>query len=123
MAVSYNAALKASRMNAVIAAIDAQTPPGYMEVVTSGSILLFTITLQKPSFSQSGGVITLLGVPLSATAVATGTAAAAVIKDGSGNVVVSGLTVGTVGTDVIINSTSVTLGQAVSCSSGTITHS
>lgn len=123
MAVSYNAAVKAARMNAVIAAIDAQTSPGRIDIGTAGmGSLLLSVTLQKPSFSQSAGVITLLGVPIAGTASATGTAAAAQIKDGSGNVVVSGLTVGTAGADVIINSTSVTSGQAVSVTSGTITH-
>lgn len=124
MSVSYNSNLKSARMNAVIAAIDAQSSPGYIEIGTAGmGAVLATITFQKPSFSQSGGVITGLGVPISASASATGNAANADIKDGSGVIVVSGLTVGTTGTDVIINNVAITASQTVTLTSATITHS
>ena len=53
---------------------------------------------------------------------ATGTAAAAQIKDGGGVVVISGLTVGTTGSDINLDSVSITLGQTVTLSSATITH-
>jgi len=123
MTVTYNAALKDTRMNAVVTAIDAGTSFGVLEIGTAGfSTSLVSITLQKPSFTEASGVITAAGVPLSGTASATGTAAAARIKDSSGTIVVSGLTVGTSGTDVILNSTSITTGQTVTLTSGTITH-
>ena len=122
MTVTYNAALKDTRMNAVVTAIDAGTSFGVLEIGTAGfSTSLVSITLQKPSFTEASGVITAAGVPLSGTASATGTAAAR-IKDSSGTIVVSGLTVGTSGTDVILNSTSITTGQTVTLTSGTITH-
>jgi hypothetical protein len=124
MAVSYAAALKSSRMSAVISAIDVNAAPATIEIGTNGmAALLVTITLNKPSWSESGGVITMAGVPKSGVATGTGQAASARVKDGGGNIIVSGLTVSTAGADINLNSTSITTGQTVTLSSGTITHS
>jgi hypothetical protein len=124
MAVSYNAALKSSRMAAVIAAIDAGAGPGTLEICTAGyASVLATITLADPSFTESGGVITMAGVPRTdAAADATGTAALARIKDSNGNVVVNGLTVDLSTGDIQLNSIAITAGQAVTITAGTITH-
>lgn len=128
MSVSYSAALQNSRMDAVIAAIDAHASPATMEVCTAAyAAVLCTITLADPSFSRAGSppnvAITLLGVPKSGTASGTGTAAVARIKEGGGTTIVNNLTVGTSATDIILNSTSITSGQTVTISAGTITHS
>src|SRR6516165_1799091 len=113
MTVSYSVTLKSTRMNAVITAIDAQTGVGYMEIGTAGmGAVLIQINLQKPSFTQNSGVITMVGAQ-GGTAGATGTAAAARIKDGAGTVQVSGLTVGTSGTDVVLSSVAITSGDPV----------
>ena len=123
MAVVYNSSLKSTRMAAVISAIDANASAGTIEICTAAfAAVLVTITLSKPSFSESGGVITMLGVPKSGIASGTGTAAAARIKDGGGTTVVNSLTVGTSGADVNLDSTSITTGQTVTLTSGTITH-
>jgi hypothetical protein len=64
--------------------------------------------------------------PLTINASATGTAAKAEIRTSADVVIVTGLTVGTSGTDVIVNSTSITSGQAVTMPTtpqSTITHS
>jgi hypothetical protein len=123
MAVNYAAALKDTRMTAVVNAIDNNAAAAYIEIGTSGmAATLVTITLAKPSFTESGGVITMAGAPKSGTAGASGTAAAARIKDGGGGIQVSGLTVGTSGADINLNSVSITSGQTVTLSSGTITH-
>lgn len=126
MAVIYNAALKSARMDEVIDAIDANASPGTLEIGTGpapaiGSVLV-AINLVKPSFTESGGVITMASVPRSGDATGTGTAAAAQIKDGGGAVVVSGLTVGTSGAEVNLNSVAISSGQTVTLNSGTITH-
>lgn len=123
MTVSYANAVKDTRMSAVLTAVDAQSSNGYMEICTAGySTVLVTIPFSKPSFSEASQALTLLGTPKSGTASATGTAAAARIKDGSGNVIVNSLTVGTSGADINLTSTSITSGQTVTISSGTITH-
>ena len=123
MAVNYNATLKSSRMSAVITAIDANASPAMIQIGTAGMAqTLVTITLGDPSFSESGGVITMTGAPKSGVAATSGTAAAARIRDGGNVDVVTGLTVGTSGSDINLNSTSITNGQTVTLSSGTITH-
>jgi hypothetical protein len=124
MTVSYIASLKTTRMVAVINAIDANASPGSIEIGTAGmAAVLCTIPLAKPSFSENGGVITMLGTPVSANGSATDTAAAARIKDGGGNMVVTGLTVGaTQGFDIVLTSTAITSGQPVTLNSMTITH-
>lgn len=123
-AVNYAAALKATRMDAVITAVDVNASPAFMEITTSGGTVLATITLGDPSFTRSAAVLTVAGLPRSDTSAdATGTAALARIKDGGGNIIISGLTVGTSGTDIIVASTSITALQTVTVTSGTITHS
>jgi len=110
-------------MNAVISACDSQTAAATLEIGTAGmAAVLVVITLSKPSWTESAGVITLAGVPHSGVASTTGTAAAARFKDGAGGVQVSGLTVGTTGTDITLNNTSISSGQTVTINSGTITH-
>lgn len=124
MAVNYVMTLKNSRMQAVIDAIGSA---GKMVIGTSAlsgaTGVLATLTLASPAFTLASGVITLAGVPRSATAAATGTAAKAELRTSADASVVTGLTVGTSATDFIINSTSISTGQTVQCTAGTITHS
>jgi hypothetical protein len=123
VAVSYSADIKDVRMDAAISGVDA-SGAGSLEIGTSGmSTVLLSVPLQHPSFSRASGVITLLGVPLTANASNSGNAAAARFKNGAGAVKISGLTVGTSGADVIINTVSIVSGQPVTVQSCTITHS
>jgi len=125
LTVSYIASLKSTRMQAVATAIDAQAPPATLEIGTAAmAAVLVIITLNNdPSFLESAGVLTMQGTPKSGTAIGNGTAAAARIKDGAGTAIVTGLTVGTSGSDINLNSTSITSGQTVTISSATISHS
>ena len=125
MAVTYVATLKSSRMAAVITAIDVHASPAYIEIGTAAmASTIVTITLADPSFAESGGVITMQGAPKSGVAglAGTNTAAAARIRTGGAADVVTALTVGTSGADINLNSTSITQGQTVTLTSGTITH-
>ncbi len=124
MAVTYAAGVKTSRMQAVRDAIDAGAGAGKLEIGTSGmGSVLATITLADPASTVSGSVLTLAGMPKSDTSAdASGTAAEARIRDSDNNNVVTGLTVGTSGTDIVLDSTSITVGQTVTVTSGTITH-
>lgn len=137
MSVNYLAAAKNNRLSVGLLA-GAVTPSAGQSVdsgagfgtlvIGTGALsgatgVLATIVLQKPSFSISGGVATLLGVPLSVAASATGTAALAELRDSAGNVIISGLTVGTSAADIILNSVAISSGQTVQITSGTITHS
>lgn len=125
MAVTYSNTVKQARMTAVRDQIDGGSGPGILEIGTAAmGTTLATITLGDPSGTVAGaGVLTLSGFPRSDTAAdATGTAAAARIRDSNGNVVISGLTVGLSGTDVILDSLSITSGQTVTINSVVFTH-
>lgn len=126
MTTTYNTAVATSRLTQVLNAIDAGSGDGLLVIGTSGlsgaTGVLATITLGKPSSTVSSRVLTISGVPLSATASASGTAALAELRTSAGTTIASGLTVGTSGTDIIINSTTITSGQTVQLTSGTITH-
>ncbi len=122
MGVNYVLSLKSSRMQDVIAAIDANGP-GILEVCTAGfATVLVAITLANPSFTEADGVISLAGAPLSGVAAANGSGAVARIKDGLGTTIVNNLTVGTSNADFIFNSTAFVNGQTVTVTGGTITH-
>jgi hypothetical protein len=124
MAVTYRTALKNARLQAVIDDIGAA---GLLKIGTAGmSTLLAQITLGASAFgAPSGGAMSLSGTPLSDTvADATGAAAAATICKADGTVVISGLTVGAVGSgaNIELNSTAIQANTEVRIDSGTITH-
>lgn len=134
MSVVYANAVKDNRLNVVNDAVNAKTYSAGTGAGSVGSLVigtsalsgatgvLATVMLRNPAFTEAAQVLTLAGVPLTAIASATGTAALAEIRDNSGATVVSGLTVGAGGTDIIVSSTSVTSGQTITVTSGTITH-
>jgi hypothetical protein len=135
MTVSYAATLKTNRMQLVpdliaskVAAASTGTASAGQLVIGTAALsgatgVLATIALPTVPLTVAGAVATLQGVPLSAVASATGTAALAEFRNNAGTTVVSGLTVGTSATDIILNSTSITSGQTITVNSGTITHS
>jgi len=90
--------------------------------------VLATITLPATPFNVTAGPPTKLdlitGGGLTAMASASGTAAKAEFRTAGDIVIVSGLTVGTSGSgsDIILSSTAVTSGNAVTITAGTITH-
>lgn len=123
MAVNYSTTLKATRMTAVRDAIDGGSGAGTIEIGTSGmASVLAVLTLSDPCGTVSSGVLTFSAITADSSADATGTAAEAHIKDSSGNVIVSGLTVGTSGSNINLNTTAISAGGSVSLSSAAITH-
>lgn len=122
MSVTYSAAVKTSRMQAVRDAINAGSGAGVLQIGTASmAAVLATIPLTDP-VTVSGSVLTLLAAPSTAAAAGAGTAAAARIRDSDGTDIVTGLTVGTSGTDVIVDNTNVANGQDVTINTATITH-
>lgn len=121
---TYSTALKNARLDEITAAIDAGTGAGKLEIGTAGmASVLATITLNDPSAgAASGGVLTLTMPQSDTSADATGTAAEARIRTSANADVITGLTVGTAATDIILDSTSITAGQTVTINSATITH-
>ena len=124
MAIVYTTAVKNARLDAVTAQIDAGSGAGVLQIgTTSMATILAEITLNDPSGTSSGGVLTFSGFPKSDTSANnTGTAAAARIRDSNGVDIITGLTVGTSASDINIDSVSITSGQTVTITSATITH-
>jgi len=134
MSVTYSSTLKTNRMQLVVDLIAGKTQAASTGSATAGSLVigtsglsgatgvLATIALGTTPGTVSGSVLTLSGTPLSATASASGTAAKAEIRNNAGTVIVSGLTVGTSASDIVLDSVSITSGQTVNITSGTITH-
>jgi hypothetical protein len=121
MAVVYPTAVKNARLNAVVTQIGTT---GVLEIGTAGmASVLFSVTFDNPAGAASGGVLTFSGFPKSTTAVASGTAAAARIRTTTGGTdIVTGLTVGTSASDVIVNTTTVATSDPVQVTSASITH-
>ena len=125
MAVTYSTAAKQARMEAVIAQIDASAGAGTLEIGTTGmASVLATFTLADPCGSASGAVLTFDFDPdiSDASADNSGTAAEARIKNGDGTAIITGLTVGVGSGDIQLDSVSITAGQTVTLTTGTITH-
>jgi hypothetical protein len=119
MAVTYDVAVKTQRMLANRTYFD----NGTIEIQTAASGVLVTFGLGSPAGSVTGAVWTL--TPLDAgtvAATAAGTANKAVIKTSGGLAHITGLTVGTSGTDVILDNLVIASGQNVTLSSAIITH-
>lgn len=133
MSVVYPNTVKTPRLQVVADLIASKTIAASTGTATAGSLVigtsalsgstgvLATIPLSATPGTVSANVFTLSGTPLSATATATGTAALAEFRNNADTTIISGLTVGTTGTDVIIGSTSISSGQTVQVTSGTIT--
>jgi hypothetical protein len=135
MTMTYSIPAADARLNAVLNAtntapgvsVNGQTAGGGLLVIGTSALsgatgVLCTITLSSnPPTSIANKVATLLGVPLSATPTAAGTAALAELRDSASNTVGSTLTVGTSGTDIIVSTTALTTTVPVQVTSGTIT--
>lgn len=122
MTITYNTATINSRLGAVVTNIDAGAGNGLMRLL-AGSSTVGLITLQKPSGTAAGGVLTFSGLPLaSPLTLIGGTITAADIEDSTGTVVASGLTVGTsTASDIVMGTTTVSSGQIITLTFATIT--
>lgn len=123
MAITHPSAVRTAIANLIDDQVNAGSTYGKLKILTSGDSVLVTITLQDPAFGAANtGVITLAGVPLSNTAAGTGTAAKFTVTDSDDNIIFTG-SVGTSGTDLTIDNTSINTGQTVTVSSMTYTAS
>lgn len=123
MAIRIASASRSAMMTTLESSIDGGSGAATLEVRTgsqpanadtaASGTLLVTLTLNDPAGTQSGGVITFDVDPaITATAVADGTAGWARLKDSTGATILDG-SVGTSGTDFVIDSTAITTGQTV----------
>ena len=123
MSVIYAAAVRTARMNEVLNAIDGGDNAGKLKIYTAADALLATLTLADPSGSVSGDTLTFDFDPdISSAASGTGAPAKATITDSDDNEIVTGLTVGTSDANIVLDSVSITSGQTVTITAGTLTH-
>lgn len=123
MGVVYRASLRTTRMTSVVTDIDSGVGAGTLEIGSAGfASVLSIVTLADPCGSVSGDVLTFTMPQSDASIDNTGTAAEARIKESGGTVIVSGLTVGTSGTNIIVNTVSFVAAATFTINSATITH-
>jgi hypothetical protein len=122
MAVTYDNTVKAARMTATRDAV----ANGTLELLSAGDVVLAIFGLSATGGAISNGVWTLAfdaSTVSGESGASTGTAATkAQIKTSGGTARITGLTVGTSGTDIVLDNTSIASGQSVSLTSATITH-
>lgn len=125
MSVVYRTTLKTTRMTAVVTDIGTS---GFLVIgdgtlATPSTGILAKIPLSATAGTVATDTLTLSGLPLSVTATGTGTASKAEMWTSANAVVVSGLTVGTGGTNIILSGTAViNTGDTVSITAATIQH-
>lgn len=119
MAVNYTDSVKVSRMTATRDFFAG----GTLEVRTASDVVLAEFELSPSGGSVAGaGVWTIGFVSGSVTSLSSGVATNAVLKNSVGDVHLTGLTVGTSGSDIVLNTTDVVIGETFDLTAATITH-
>jgi len=125
MAVNYSTAAKTARLNGVVTAIGAS---GKLKLLTAADAIVATFTLAATSGTVANDLLTFsdangatAGI-LNVAASATGIVAKAIVTTSADVTVISGLTVGTSGADLIVDNTNIAIGQGVTVNSATIQH-
>lgn len=122
MALTLTTAVQNDMADALVDLIDVGTPNGILEIGTSGmALLLVTNNFAATAFGAASGGIATAAAIADGTAVATGTAAEARIRDGDALDIITGLTVGTSGTDIVLTGITITSGDVISITAGTVT--
>lgn len=122
MSITYAAAVKTDRMQATADRFDS----GTLELLSAADAVLAVFALGDQIAAVSGAVWTVNF----STGSTTGEAAAsggvdatkAQIKTSGGTAEITTLTVGTSGTDIVLDNNNIDQGQTVTISSATITH-
>ena len=117
MAVNYNVAVKTAR----ITATRDYFADGTLELL-AGATVVATFGLSAAGGTIAGDTWTITFDAGTVAAGNAGTINAAQIKNAGGNAHITGLTVGTSGTDVIVDNTNVNAGQNITVSSASIQH-
>lgn len=124
MAVTYTNAVKIARMAAVVSQAGTTA---VLEIGTAAmASILVSYNLSNPiaGAATGAGLLTMSGFPRTSAASAAGTAAAARVRTATGGTdIITGLTVGTTGTDVVLDTVTISaVGQNVTINSFTLTH-
>lgn len=119
MGVTYATAVKTARMTAT----RDNFASGTLEIGTTGmATVLATFTLTAGAGSISTDTWTLAFAASTVAATAAGVGVEARLKDSVGTVELTGLTVGTSGTDIVLDNNNIANGQDVTLSSAAIQH-
>lgn len=130
MAMALTTTIRNNRLDQIKNAIDAGAGAGLLRIYDgvrpasggAATTLLAELTLSDPcAAAAAAGVLTFSAITADAAANATGTATWARIVDSAGNWCVD-MSVSTSGSDLNLNSTSISLGQNVAVTSATITE-
>jgi len=121
MAVIYSTTAKQNRMTSVVTTIGTS---GKLKLFTAADALLATFTLAATAGVASGATLTLSDAngATAGTATGAGTATKASITTSADVDVITGLTVGTSGTDLVLDNNVLAVSQAITINSATITH-
>ena len=132
LATAVNNARRNSALSTVTSAIDAGTGAGTIQIRTGTSpgpntaatgTLLATVTLGDPAFGSVASQSATLNDPAAVTAVASGTAGYCRVLDSDATVVMDGTVTATGGGgDLTLASTSISSGQSVDITGGTLTQ-
>lgn len=122
MSVTYATAVKTDRMTVTRDAV----ANGTLELLSAGDVVLAIFGLSASGGSVSTNVWTLAfdAATVTGEAGAAGgvDATKAQIKTSGGTAVITGLTVGTAATDIVLDNNNIDQGQDVTLSAATITH-
>lgn len=120
MALTLSTAARNAATDGVVDLVDAGVTDagGDLVIRDSGNVELVVFVLDATAFgSAATGTASAAGLPKTVAAVATGTADNAILRDKDNTNIITGLTVGTSGTDVTIDNTSINSGQDVTLNS------
>lgn len=104
--------------------MDAAGGNGFLRLLDAGGSIISSMQLARPAATVSGTIMSFNGLSLVDPAAArTGAAYFARIEDSAGNIVISGLTIGTAGStaDIILSTNNIVSGQTVALQQATIT--
>lgn len=130
MALAFSTTLRNNRLNQVTSAVDAGSGAGRLRIYDgtrpasggAATTLLAELTFADPSFgAAAGGVLTANAIVQDSSADATGTATWFRAVDSDNNFVIDG-DVGTSGSDLNLNTTSIQVGLPVSVTSFVLTE-
>lgn len=123
MTVEYVTTVATNRLTQVQNAVDAQATHGWLRLQDNLGNTLSSLPLSLPSGSVSGRVYTITTPITDFSTALSGTAVSGILQDGNSNNVATGLTVGLSGSgaDIILTSTQIVAGQALSITTATIT--
>ena len=124
MAATLSTAARDASVNAIVDLVDAGTanPTGRITITTAGgTTTLVVLDFSNPAFGGGSSGVATANAIANGTVTASGTAAEAIISDRDAATVISGLTVGTSGSDINFGSVNFQSGDTIGISSLTVT--